>query len=110
MYKIALNTTKRMEKAKVAYYKARALGYSRLLEAMTAPIDMKLAREAEIATRAGDVAAENLLKTLIRTMGRKLTDFEVECEVELAIEAKLCLEEEEDGITAYYEGGDGHVG
>lgn len=100
----------KVKEAKVAYYKARVLGCSRLLDAMTAPIDMKLAREAEIATRAEDVAAENLLKTQICIMGRELTDFEVECEVELAIEVKLCLEEEEDGITAYYERDDGHVG
>ena len=88
--------------AKVAFYEAHASASLAEALAMASQIDMKLARQAHATAVAEDTTAENLLSTLMCEMELESTDFEVECEVEQAVETKLCLEEEEDGITSYY--------
>ena len=83
---------------------ARRMGYynSDCLEKLNNITDIKLAKEAYITAIAENDSSEISLVTTRCMMDTGGDRFKIECEVELAIETRLCLEEEMDGIVGYY--------
>lgn len=103
MYKNILNMAQKIKEAKAAFYEAHALSCFGQLVALCEKADIKLADAVRTVAGMENTAAENLLSTFMYVMDGDAADYSVEYEVDSAIETTICLEEEEDGITAYCE-------